>query len=144
MKAINYLLILAASVFVFTSCTKDVAGPTGPTGPQGAQGASSSYHVMVDSIQPVAWVSNGNNIYSFTINPVNYLTTSNSNIVEVYYSLSLGQTATYYELPLSPGFTTTDWLNFDYSNYIVNIIYTSSTSAPTQEIYVKVVIITQP
>ncbi|HSY77440.1 MAG TPA: hypothetical protein VK890_11315 [Bacteroidia bacterium] len=142
MKAINYLIILAVSVCIFNSCTKDVAGPTGPTGPQGAQGPSSSYKVTIDSIQPSQWLSSGSQYY-FTIAPVTYLTTSNSNIVEVYYSLSLGQLGVYYELPLSPNFSSADWLYFDYSNYEVNMLYLGST-APSQQIYVKIIIITQP
>ncbi len=141
MKAINYIIILAASVFIFNSCTKDVAGPTGPTGPQGNQGSASSYALTIDSIQPSQWLGSGP--YYFTIAPVSYLTTSNSNIVEVYYSLSLGQLGVYYELPLSPNFTTADWLYFNYSNYEVNVLY-AGTAAPTQQIYVKVVIISQP
>lgn len=142
MKAINYLIILAASIFIFSSCSKQVAGPTGPTGPQGPQGSSSSYYVIVDSIQPVQWSFNGTS-YFYTISPVNYLKASNYNIVEVYYSLTLGATATYYELPLPNALAPTDYLDFDYSNYIVNLIYTFG-SAPTQQIYVKIVIITQP
>ncbi len=142
MKAIKYLIILAVSVCIFSSCSKQVAGPTGPTGPQGTQGPASSYKVTVDSIQPSQWLSSGSQYY-FTIAPVTYLTTSNSNIVEVYYSTSLGQLGVYYELPLSPNFNAGDWLYFDYSNYEVNVLYASN-SAPSQQIYVKVVIISQP
>ncbi len=143
MKAIKYLIILSVTVFIFSACTKQIAGPTGPAGAQGPQGPSSSYKVIVDSIQPVQWTLNGGGSFYYTISPVPYLTTSNFNIVEVYYSLTLGTTATFYELPISNALAANDNLDFNYSNYIVNILYTFGT-APSQEIYVKIVIITQP
>jgi hypothetical protein len=148
MKAINYLIILAASVFIFSACTKEIAGPTGPNGAQGAQGAASSYKVVIDSILPGSggpnqWSLSGSGAYFYTINNITWLTASNSSIVEVYFSYNLGTTATYYEIPLPNALQTGDYLDFNYSNYIVNLVYTFGT-APAQQIYVKIVIITQP
>jgi hypothetical protein len=149
MKAINYLIILSASLCIFNSCTKDVAGPTGPQGKQGAQGPSSSYYVTIDSIAvgSTSWVSSqttgGASDYIFTIYPVNGLTTASNSIVEVYYSETNNSFSSWYELPAVNTLVAGDGFNFYFYNYNVVIEYLYG-SAPTSNIYFKVVVITPP
>ena len=145
MKAINYLIIITASVFVFSSCTKQVAGPTGPTGKTGAQGPAAQYTVVFDSVLNTNWV--GSNPYTFTI-PVNTIALSNYNIVEVYYSADQIQNKTYTEMPVGNAFNAGDYFFFSYTTYNVYIQYDNSTSnaaaAAGTYMYFKVVVITQP
>ncbi|HTA28785.1 MAG TPA: hypothetical protein VK809_13415 [Bacteroidia bacterium] len=145
MKAINYLILLSASILVFASCSKQIAGPTGPTGPAGAQGPAASYTVVFDSVASAGW--GGTGPYTFSI-PVNAISTTNYNIVEVYYSINQGSNKTYTEMPVANAFATGDYFFFSYTIYQVNIQYdnsgsnAASTAAPY--VYFKVVVITQP
>lgn len=145
MKTIKYAAILVGSIFVLNSCTKDVAGPAGPMGPQGAQGASASYSVTIDSIPASAWPSspNANGAYTVTLNNVKALTNPNYNIVEVYAATIYSPFSTWQELPTTNVFTMGDALNFSFTTYQVTVEYTAS-SAPTQPLFIKVVIINQP
>jgi len=149
MKAINYLILLAASVFIFSSCTKEVQGPTGLTGPQGPQGPSSSYAVTIDSAAPNqspngAWNFNSTTgAYNIVVYPVNGLASPNNSIVEVYYSDTYNSFSNWYELPVTNSLSNTGTFNFYYTTYSVYVQYTAAT-APTAELYFKVVVITQP
>lgn len=146
MKAIKYITILVASIFVFNSCTKQVAGPAGPTGATGSQGPSASYSVTIDSINgglsPSPWGQVGSNFVAY-INNVKALTTPNNSIVEVYISQTYNQFSTWYELPVANFLQATDAFSFSYELYTVNIQY-AFTSAPTGWLYFKVVVINQP
>jgi hypothetical protein len=145
MKAIKYLFILAVSASIFNSCTKDVAGPTGPTGAQGAQGASSSYTVAIDSAEPNNWsANNAISGFNFTINNISGLTNPSTSIVDVYYSTSLNKLSSlYYELPVASSYQTGDAFQYYFDTYSVTVQYIFAT-APTQRLYFKVVVITQP
>jgi hypothetical protein len=144
MKALNFLVVLAFSVLALSSCTKQVAGPTGPQGQQGAQGPSASYTVVLDSIASAGWQGSGP--YTYQI-PVNAISTTDYNIVEVYYSVTPGSNKTWTEMPVANAFAASDYLFFNYTIYTVNIQYdnTSSNAAASYPyLYVKVVVITQP
>lgn len=148
MKAMKYLFIIAASAFIFNACTKDVAGPTGPTGPQGPQGASSSYNVTIDSSEVTgSWVPDLSapvSTFNFTINNVNGLTNPGNSIVDVYYATSLNKlSAQYYVLPCGNTLQSMDWFQYYYAISSVTVQYVFS-SPPSQKLYFKVVVITQP
>ena len=145
MKAIKYIIILTASIFVFNSCTKQVAGPTGPQGAQGPQGASSSYNVTIDSINPATpnvWTSIGTNEFGATVDNIKALSSPNLSIVEVYCATSYNQLATWQELGTANVFSAGDALNFSYTVNQVELEYFFAT-APTQMLYVKIVVINQ-
>jgi hypothetical protein len=141
MKILKYITILAVAIIFFDSCTKQVAGPAGPTGANGAQGAAAAYSVTIDSVMPPSWVSTGTT-FNFTI-PVASMTSPNNSIVEVYYATSYNELSTWYELPISNALIATDNFDFLFYLYNVTILYTYS-SAPTQQLYFKVVVINQP
>jgi hypothetical protein len=148
MKAIKYLFILAASAFIFNSCTKQVAGPAGPNGAQGAQGAASSYYIYVDSVPasgPTTWkVDAAINGYSFTMTNISGLTNPNTSVVEVYYSTSLNTlSAVWYPIPVASTLNANDFMEYWYEAYTVQVQYIF-TSPPVQKIYFKVVVITNP
>jgi hypothetical protein len=150
MKAKQFLVILTSSVFILSSCNKEVAGPTGPTGATGAQGPSSSYFSTVDSVKPNynpgGWGFNNNtNQYTATIY-VSGLTVPNNSIVEVYASNNYNKNnpnTNWYDLSGPNIFSTTDYMQFYYYTYYVALEYTFA-SAPTTMTYYKVVVITNP
>lgn len=149
MKAIKYLSILAVAAFVFNACTKDVAGPTGPQGAQGPQGPSSSYYTTIDSAPATsnAWPQDNaapTTTYNFTINGVKGLTSPNTSIVDVYVATTLNKlNTTYYPLPAANVLTAGDAVDYFYYGYTVTVQYINS-NIPAQELYFKVVVITQP
>ncbi len=144
MKAINYLVILSASLCIFNSCTKDVAGPAGPTGPPGAQGASASYYVTIDSVAATIWQPDGTGTFYDAQISVPSLTSPNNSIVEVYFSQTYNAHSTWYALPAynTPVGGSGDEFQFYY--YLYNVVIEYSPSAPLQQLYFKVVVITNP
>jgi len=152
MKAIKYVFILAASAFIFNSCTKNVAGPTGPTGPTGPQGATSSYNVIYDSVYPSPGPA-GKNVWAVAPPPYsgftftmknNAVTDPNGGLIEVYFSTSLNAlSADWFQLPVASSMTTGDIMECDYELYQVQVIYING-SQPTGKLYFKVVIISNP
>jgi hypothetical protein len=147
MKSIKYLLVLAAIGFNFSSCTKQVAGPTGPTGATGAQGPVGNFYTIVDSIPASQWAATGT---QFTANlpTINFLTAPNTSEVDVYISSTYSKTnqayALWFDLPLSNYLTAGDNFNFSYNTYNMTIWYTNTSPPANAYLYFKVVVVTNP
>lgn len=143
MKAIKYILILSVSLFVFNSCTKQVAGPAGPVGSQGLQGPSAPYAVTIDSVpNTYTWPGpNSNSFYTLNIKNVNGLTNPSTAIVEVYVSNSFSSLSTWVPLPAFDLLAANDAMYFYYQASMVTIEYTAQ---PGLALYFKVVVISKP
>lgn len=139
MKAIKYIFIFTASLFIFNSCTKQVAGPQGTQGPQGPQGPSAGYTVTLDSVKGTgaSWPQT-NGLYTATLTNIAGLTDPNYCIVQVYVSTSYNALSTWTPLPAANFLAPNDAMSFYYTTNRVVIQYTPS--QPTQELYFKTVV----
>lgn len=128
MKTINYLSILAISIFV-ASCVKE--GPAGPQGENGANGVS-NITATYYTVSTVDWKAVSTE-WEYNTNQ----SVPNGDGVMVYVSTVLN---VYVPLPATGTFYTSDNLTFNYGNAgPLKVVYSGSSNAPNLTCTIEVV-----
>ena len=131
-------LILFVFLFSIIACEKGDDGATGPQGPMGTNGTNGSANINVTtfSVSQADWNSIGTGVWGITIND-SAITDADNDLVSVYMSVISG---TWWAIPTSSFFASTDFFDFNYYTGNVNIVYSNSTK-PTSTLLFKVVVI---